>query len=342
MKKFEKMVLFDTETTGINFKADRIIEIGYKVLERQDGKMKVTKNCDYFVKHEGVILSELMTERKNAQGEFMSIAELTHISDEMLANEGITEKEMIEIVKNDFFSDPEKTLILAYNSNFDLNMLKETLNRHGYNGAEMIASVDQLDLLTVFKDVASYSKELDETGAPLGHRLDAAVKFYNVSVKNTHRAIDDVNATLAVFVEMVKQIKNIWMYINCFGYNPKFVNDLTRLESIKYYPQSYKMKNSVLYAILKDYKEKQKQEEQKTVSTTEPTKTPDKVKAETPVDKTPVQDDKKDDVMTSEKDIEDSPVAPTKDFDEESRIVTMTTGQDEELIQKLRETLASL
>ena len=247
------MVFFDTETTGIDFNNSRIIEIGYVVIEKVDGKFKRTKEVDEFIK-QPFVLEEIMTSRTNEYGKLESIADLTGISTEQMQS-GITEDDLVDLLLMDFFT-PD-TLVIAYNSNFDLNMVKNLLDRKGYNGSEYIKSVDHLDLLTVYKDYNAYSRELDPSGKPLGHRLDAAVKRYKVSHINTHRAIDDVLATVEVYYSMMREEEvKYFQYYNTFGFNPKFENELEKLDGIEYLPQPYNRKKVVLYEHLRRYRER--------------------------------------------------------------------------------------
>lgn len=242
--KPNKILVFDTETTGV-FGAE-IIELAFCIYDLRYNK--VIETFDTFVKVKDN-LDTLMTEIKKPDGTFKSISELTHITNEMCKS-GITQEELANIVQKKFFDND--TMLVGYNLNFDLNRVKETLERFGkvFN----IKNIDCLDLLTVYKDRAMYDRETDSDGRPLGHRLDSAVKHYKVKVKNTHRAIDDVLATLEVYKEMEKEEKISPLYKNSFGFNAKFSDSLERLNHIEYYPQSYS-KKSVYYQLLKGFKE---------------------------------------------------------------------------------------
>lgn len=81
----------------------------------------------------------------------------------------------------------ERTLLLAYNAHFDLSFLFYTLVKDG--DAAILKGKDKLDLLTVYRDRRAFP-----------HRLASAIEAYNLQdqVQNSHRAIDDVLATVAV------------------------------------------------------------------------------------------------------------------------------------------------
>ena len=68
-----------------------------------------------------------------------------------------------------------------------------------------------MDLLTVYRDRRAFP-----------HRLASAIEAYNLQdqVQNSHRAIDDVLATVAVLEAMAAERGDLTHYINLFGYNP--------------------------------------------------------------------------------------------------------------------------
>ena len=101
---------------------------------------------------------------------------------------------------------------------------------------------DKLDLLTVYKD-----------RRPFPHRLCNAIDAYGLSGKvvNSHRAIDDVLATVAVMEAMVAEQDDLECYVNLFGYNPKYGIDGKPIGSVTYRPQrtqsQYTQSNKPLY-----------------------------------------------------------------------------------------------
>ena len=56
---------------------------------------------------------------------------------------------------------------------------------------------------------------------------------------NSHRAVDDVLATVAVMEEMEKENDDLQHYINLFGYNPKYGVDGKPIGSVTYKAQPY-------------------------------------------------------------------------------------------------------
>ena len=89
---------------------------------------------------------------------------------------------------------------------------------------------DKLDLLTVYKDRRAYP-----------HKLCNAIEAYGLAGKvvNSHRAVDDVLATLAVMGEMEAERDDLISYVNLFGYNPKYGIDGKPIGTVTYKPQGF-------------------------------------------------------------------------------------------------------
>ena len=211
--RYDKLVLFDTETTGLQYSRDEIIEFAAVVVELVNGIPTITKEYD-----ELVALSP---------GGFVppKIQELTGISTQDLRERGIPKtrvcRDIAELIQGN-------TLLLAYNAHFDLSFLFYMLLRDG--DPTILRGKDKLDLLTVYKDRRSYP-----------HKLCNAIDAYGLSGKvvNSHRAVDDVLATVEVMKAMEAERDDLCRYINLFGYNPKYGISGKPIGSITYKPQRF-------------------------------------------------------------------------------------------------------
>ena len=212
-EQYDRLVLFDTETTGLHYSRDEIIEFAAVVVECVNGEPKITREYD-----ELVALSP---------GGFVppKIEQLTGISTQDLREKGLPKtricRDIAELIAGN-------TLLLAYNAHFDLSFLFYLLLRDG--DPAILKGKDKLDLLTVYKDRHPYP-----------HRLCNAIDVYGLSgrVVNSHRAVDDVIATVAVMEEMEKEKGDLLCYVNLFGYNPKYGIDGKPIGSVTYKPQHY-------------------------------------------------------------------------------------------------------
>ena len=211
--KYDKFVIFDTETTGLNFARDEIIEFSAVVLERQGSEMVVTREYDNLV-----TLSPGNTVPPK-------ITELTGISTLDILQRGVAKERVCADIAEMFAGNP---LLLAYNAHFDLSFLFYLLLRNG--DPTILKGKDKLDLLTVYKD-----------RRPFPHKLCNAIDAYRLGDKvvNSHRAIDDVLATVAVMEAMVAERDDLENYVNLFGYNPKYGIDGKPIGSVTYKPQSF-------------------------------------------------------------------------------------------------------
>ena len=219
-EKYDKFVIFDTETTGLNFARDEIIEFSAVVLERQGSEVVVTREYDNLI-----TLSPGNTVPEN-------ITRLTGISTLDILQRGIPKAQVCADIADMFAGS---TLLLAYNAHLYLSFLFYLLLRNG--DPTVLKGKDKLDLLTVYKD-----------RRPFPHKLCNAIDAYGLSGKviNSHRAIDDVLATVAVMEAMANEKDDLQQYINLFGYNPKYGIDGKPIGSVTYKPQSFQ-NSSPLY-----------------------------------------------------------------------------------------------
>ena len=211
--KYDRLVFFDTETTGLNFSRDEIIEFAAVVVESRGGKAEIVQEYD-----ELIALSP---------GGFVpeQIQQLTGITNQDLKERGIPKAQVCRDIAQMVSGN---TLLMAYNAHFDLSFLFYLLLRDG--DPMILKGKDKIDLLTVYKDRRSYP-----------HKLCNAIDAYGLAdqVVNSHRAVDDVIATVAVTKAMEEERSDLESYVNLFGYNPKFGLGSKPIGSVTYKPQPY-------------------------------------------------------------------------------------------------------
>ena len=114
--KYDRLVLLDTETTGLQYSRDEIIEFAAVAVEQRNGEPTVVAEYD-----ELVALNP---------GGFVppKIQELTGISTQDLRERGIPKtrvcRDFAELIAGN-------TLLLAYNAHFDLSFMFYLLLRNG-------------------------------------------------------------------------------------------------------------------------------------------------------------------------------------------------------------------
>lgn len=213
------ILVLDTETSGLSFSGEEIIEFAAAKLELRDGRAVVTQEADEFIR------------RRDDRRLSPRITELTGITDEMLLEDGISKQAFAALLAE--LLDGE-TMIVAYNAQFDLLFLYYFLSNYG--DARLLKDKPKLDLLTVYRD-----------RRPFPHRLCNAIEAYHLQdrVQNSHRAIDDVRATVEVMRAMEDELPDLDKYIDLFGYSAKYGVSGPRISSIRYLPQGYEPKGKL-------------------------------------------------------------------------------------------------
>ena len=203
-----KVIFFDTETTGLNCRFCRIIELAMftvvdgEVVEEYDKFVNVGKPLD------------------------SKITRLTGITDKDLLEKGVSEEEIANDLKERL---TENTVMVAHNAQFDLSFVYYLLKRHFPTEADdIVRNVDWIDTVTVLKDRKDYP-----------HKLIDAVEYYNIEKVNFHRAIDDTKALYYVTLAMKNERDDLAEYKNIFGYNPKYRDGRGEFPFIEYRPQPY-------------------------------------------------------------------------------------------------------
>ena len=209
--KYDKLFLFDTETTGLSYARDEIIEFAAVTLERNNGQVVVTEEYD-----------ELITLSAGACVP-PEIVKLTGITNEDIASRGIPKVQACGDIARMISGN---TLLLAYNAQFDLSFLFYLLLRNG--DPTILKGKDKLDLYTTYKDRHGFPQKLCN-----------AIETYGLTGKvvNSHRAVDDVLATVAVMQAMEDEKDDLNRYINLFGYHPTYGISGKPIGTVTYKPQ---------------------------------------------------------------------------------------------------------
>ena len=210
-ERFDRIVVFDTETTGIEFGRDRIIELGAVSLEG-GGE---TDSLDVLVRlPEGQTLPPFITD-------------LTGITDAQLLAEGVEQEAAAEAFCR-LLDGVERPLLAAYNAQFDLNFLYWFLRPYGR--VDVLRLPRFLDALTVYRDRRDYP-----------HKLCNAIDAYGLgdTAVNSHRAVDDARATVQLLEAMAAERDDLERYIDLFGTHPKYGLSGRKISSVTYRPQSY-------------------------------------------------------------------------------------------------------
>lgn len=226
--EFKKILVFDLETTGLDFVNDNIIEFGGVLIQKDENNYyRQVETVDYLIKQDKKLPD--------------FIKELTHITDEMLEDIGITEFEAFDKISSLIDKD---TLLVGYNVHFDFSFLRNLFKR--YNGSNYELSNSLIDMMAVYRDFNNYP-----------NRLKDAIEKYGITTPNSHRASDDSLATWELMTKMPKELEkeNINLkygaYINKIGYLPKYpISENQKISYCEYICQ--KPNSRAIYKLKKD------------------------------------------------------------------------------------------
>ncbi len=189
---YSKILVFDFETTGLSPMSDSIIEIGAILYRRIDNRYEIEKEFNALIKQEQPISA--------------FITNLTHITNEMLNQDGIEEE--LAFREFDQMVD-EDTLLVAYNLSFDIGFLLKLYQKYVYRNYSI--PFDILDCMAVYKDRYPYP-----------HRLESAAQTFQIKNEKAHRASDDAKTTFEVLMRLQEIEDNLGIYVNVLGYNSKY------------------------------------------------------------------------------------------------------------------------
>lgn len=189
-KKYRRLFIFDTETSGLSPDNAEILELGGLLLEKQeDGRFET--------------IEEVQTLIKNKNPIPWNVTQINHIDEEMCKKEGISKKDFYELLTKIF--GQSDTLIIAYNTPFDMSFIKAFMKEMN---PEYKVNNDTLDLLEIARD---------RTHTFRGNKLcDMLVRYSITDEENSHRALDDVKATLKVMRAFWKEKNDIEDYIRSY------------------------------------------------------------------------------------------------------------------------------
>ena len=133
-EQFDRVVVFDTETTGVRHQSDEIIEVGILCASFDAAGPEPEMEDDLLIRlSPGRTLPPF-------------VVNLTGITDEMLRENGVEKDAACRRLLE--FLDGDRTLLVAYNAQFDLCFLYYFLQRFGCAGA--LRGVRMLDAMTVY------------------------------------------------------------------------------------------------------------------------------------------------------------------------------------------------
>jgi DNA polymerase-3 subunit epsilon len=188
-----KLGVYDLETTGLDPKECRITEIAFKYYDFKKGEKDVFHK---YVKYDSY------------PDDYDHVARLTGNTPELLAEKGITEKEMYNEFhkflgdKVDRYDKTDKIITAGYNiTSFDDNVLDQLFLRYCNNYYRSFISFLKIEVASIM----ALASILEITPQLKNDKLETYKEHFKIDAKS-HSAIEDVGTTEKLFYKMMVEI----------------------------------------------------------------------------------------------------------------------------------------
>jgi len=164
-------IIFDTETTGLNHREDRVIEIGGIELEN---RFPTGRSIHFYINPQG---REIHPDAQAVHG-----ITIEHLADKPCFHE----------ICEEFMAFTEGARLVAHNATFDINFINAEFGRLGHSPVETIRIVDTLAMA--------------KRKHPMGpNSLDALCRRYGIdnSRRTKHGALLDSELLAEVYIELI-------------------------------------------------------------------------------------------------------------------------------------------
>lgn len=201
---YRTLIFADTETTGLSALTDNVIELGAVQYKRDIIGIwqRESDQSDLIKLPEGKTIPE-------------EVSNINHITDSMLEESGIDAKtafgKLAQMIDG-------KTLLIAYNAHFDANFLMHEYKNRDPEHYKAFAGLDVYDAM-----LTARARIKGSDGRKASHKLVDILYYHGITdVENSHRALDDVEALIAVTEAFFKEKNDLSESVNIFPYYEKY------------------------------------------------------------------------------------------------------------------------
>ena len=178
------IIVFDLETTGLDSKSDRIIEIG---------AIKVV-NLEPVAEFSTLVSTDIEISP--------TITNITGLTQQDLVGQP-----QIEPVLNDFLDFIDGGILVAHNADFDMPMVKAHYSRMGIDL--------EWPTFCTLKMARRILEHLENK------KLDTIAEHYGLTFESRHRSIGDVKVTIGVLQGMLNEAKHLKTWADLAPYTAK-------------------------------------------------------------------------------------------------------------------------
>lgn len=171
-----RFVVFDTETTGLNIKKDRILSIGCIAIKQ--ATIKVSDQLECYLKQDVF------------NTETVAIHGLLKSGTHTKLEEYIALEQFLMYIKN--------TVLVAHHAAFDVAMINQILKRHGFPKLKN----------TVLDTGHIYNKIKKGDSNKTHHSLDDLSKEFHIPQHDRHTASGDAFITALLFIKLMALLKH--------------------------------------------------------------------------------------------------------------------------------------
>ncbi|TRO63382.1 3'-5' exonuclease [Christiangramia sabulilitoris] len=172
-----RFVVFDTETTGFDFKQDRILSIG--ALRVENKSIEISDNFEVFLKQ-----TKFNPETVKIHG--------------IIQNERFQKITELEALKK-FLSYIQNSVLIAHHAGFDVKMINKALGRHGLPKLKNKI----LDTAILYKSTRIATNLIDREKS---YTLDEIAEAYNIDLTDRHTASGDAYITALIFMKLLSRL----------------------------------------------------------------------------------------------------------------------------------------
>ena len=180
LKEGSEWIIFDTETTGLSNKNDRIIQISAMKFKVESGELVKVDELNQYIKQPYPLP--------------VKITEITGITDDILSDKPFEKDVFYSVIFPYFGNNP---IIVPHNQKFDVGFLKNMYQRYG----EFLEPEVALDTIEMARDIIPYEDIKS-------YKLGVIAAFYGVDKDiSFHNAMDDVTATSRILKIFINEYK---------------------------------------------------------------------------------------------------------------------------------------